>query len=83
MSSKGQLHVPIEVRRKLGLREGMRMRIVVRGADVVLSPINEAEAETARRIAAAWTVRTGRDLVEELHESRRRERRRDRARAPR
>ena len=38
VSSKGQVTIPIEVRRRLGLKEGSRVDFVIEHGDIVLRP---------------------------------------------
>ena len=38
VSSKGQVTVPIEIRKRLGVKGGDRLRFVVKEGDVVLRP---------------------------------------------
>lgn len=38
MTSKGQVTIPIEIRQRLGLRQGMRIAFVVEGDHAVLRP---------------------------------------------
>ena len=81
LSSKGQIVIPAEVRRRSGLRAGDAL--VVRpgaGREIVFSPIEESSRDLdkalqeARKWFSSWMRRTGRDPLEELHERRRKER---------
>ena len=54
LSSKGQLVLPVEVRRQLGLAQGERLTIEVRGDEVVLRP-----ARRARRYRTARHPKSG------------------------
>ncbi len=38
ISSKGQITVPLEIRRRLGLKEGDRVEFVVEGEKTVIRP---------------------------------------------
>lgn len=38
VSSKGQVTIPIEIRRRLGLKEGARVEFVVEQGDTILRP---------------------------------------------
>ena len=80
LSSKGQLVIPAALRRKLGLKTGQALAVRA-GAhrDIVLSPAEEASQglDAMLRQARSWADGRGRDLVEELHERRRRERTRE------
>jgi bifunctional DNA-binding transcriptional regulator/antitoxin component of YhaV-PrlF toxin-antitoxin module len=80
LSSKGQLVIPAPLRRKLGLKTGQALAGRT-GAhrEIVFSPA-EADLqglETMLRRARSWAASRRRDLVEELHERRRRERERE------
>ena len=83
LSSKGQLVIPAALRRKLGLKTGHAL--AVRGGagrEIVITPA-EADSqalERALRRARSWTAGRRRDLVDELHRRRERERRRTRGR---
>lgn len=80
ISSKGQIVIPASVRRQLGLKAGQSLTVRTgRGRQVVLLPVEDGapDVEDMLRRARAWVTRTGRDLVEELHERRRAERARE------
>ena len=79
LSSKGQLVIPVPLRRQLGLKTGQAL--VVRSGphrQIVLSPAgaDSQGLEMMLRRARSWAGSRRRDLVEELHERRRRERER-------
>jgi AbrB family looped-hinge helix DNA binding protein len=80
LSSKGQLVIPAPLRRKLGLKTGqaLAVRIGTR-REIVLSPAESDSLglETMLRRARSWTAGRHRNLVEELHDRRRRERERE------
>jgi AbrB family looped-hinge helix DNA binding protein len=80
LSSKGQLVIPAALRRKLGLKAGQALA-VRSGAhrEIVLSPAeaDEQGVDTMLRRARSWAPSRRRDLVEELHQRRRRERERE------
>ncbi|MBI3181451.1 MAG: AbrB/MazE/SpoVT family DNA-binding domain-containing protein [Myxococcales bacterium] len=83
ISSKGQVVIPASIRKELGLKTGRTLRVrSTSKKEIVLSlpEANEAFIEEFRRRAAEWAKRTGRDLVEELHERRRKEREEERRR---
>ncbi|MBI3184471.1 MAG: AbrB/MazE/SpoVT family DNA-binding domain-containing protein [Myxococcales bacterium] len=82
LSSKGQVVIPADLRRQLGLTAGAILRIRATSArEVVLSAgEEELDIEAARRDLEKWSIRTGRDLVEELHAARRRARAEEAAR---
>jgi len=83
LSSKGQLVIPAALRRTLGLRAGQALA-VRSGArrEIVLSPaeVDEQSVDIMLRRARSWAPARRRDLVEELHQRRRRERAREAAR---
>ena len=76
ISSKGQIVIPADVRRELGLKTGGTLRLKTTSArEIVLSAKpEELDVEAIRDKFADWCRRTGRDLVEELHEARRKAR---------
>jgi AbrB family looped-hinge helix DNA binding protein len=43
ISSKGQITVPIEIRRRLGLKEGDRVEFVVEGEKTIMRPAQPAK----------------------------------------
>jgi AbrB family looped-hinge helix DNA binding protein len=43
VSTKGQITVPIEIRRRLGLREGDRVEFVIDNGQTVLRPARSSE----------------------------------------
>ncbi len=51
LSSKGQIVIPLEVRREVGLREGERLDVAARADGIVLTRVTE---RTARRGWRAW-----------------------------
>ncbi len=80
LSSKGQVVIPAEVRRRLGLQAGQVLAVRTgSGRELILAPVEDdatAVDEMLRR-TRAWAARSGRDLVEELHQRRRQERERE------
>ena len=79
LSSKGQLVIPASLRRKLGLTTGQALAVRA-GADreIVLSPAetDSEDIEMLLRRTRSWAPAHRRDLVEELHQRRQRERER-------
>ena len=80
LSSKGQLVIPASLRRRLGIKTGQALAVRTgTRREIVLSPAEDdslgLEAMLGR--ARAWAGARRRDLVEELHDRRRRERARD------
>jgi len=43
ISSKGQVTVPLEIRVRLGLKEGDRLEFVVEGGNTIIRPLRAAE----------------------------------------
>lgn len=43
LSSKGQVTIPLEVRKKLGLREGDKVEFVSEKGQIILRPVRGAE----------------------------------------
>jgi AbrB family looped-hinge helix DNA binding protein len=77
LSSKGQLVIPALVRRQLGLRTGQALAIRTGPRrEIVLGPAEEESSSLDAMLARArsWSQARERDLVEELHDRRRRER---------
>lgn len=78
LSSKGQLVLPANIRRRLGLATGRLLRLRTQGdTKLTLSLLDEESVSLDEMLARArsWAKTSGRDLVEELHERRRAERR--------
>jgi AbrB family looped-hinge helix DNA binding protein len=79
LSSKGQIVIPVTLRRRFGLKTGQLLVLRDREGEIALRPVERAHAElqAALKRARAWVRRSGRDLVEELHARRRAEHARD------
>jgi AbrB family looped-hinge helix DNA binding protein len=81
LSSRGQVVIPAAIRRRLRLTAGEPLLVETGppGERVVILR-GQSRDEVRERVARAcsWFERTGRDLVEELHESRRQARKRER-----
>ena len=80
LSSKGQLVIPAALRRRLGLKTGQALAVRTgAGGKIVLSPAESDSqgVEMMLRKARSWVVARRRDLVEELHQRRQRERERE------
>ena len=83
LSSKGQVVIPAGVRRALGWQPGERLSVEVGPAGdraLVLRRRAPDDAEPALARGYDWLERSKLDLVETLHESRRRARARERRR---
>jgi AbrB family looped-hinge helix DNA binding protein len=83
LSSRGQVVIPAAIRRRLRLAAGEPL-LVETGPPgervIILRGQGRDEARERLAHAYSWFERTGRDLVEELHESRRQARARERVR---
>jgi AbrB family looped-hinge helix DNA binding protein len=76
VSSKGQVVLPADVRRELGLVSGRQLRLTREGTKIILTPVEatgRSSATALRKIRSAARAHS-RDGVQELHERRRRER---------
>lgn len=81
LSSKGQIVIPADVRRRAKLRAGDAL-VVRSGArrEIIFTPAEELSQDLdkvlrdARKWFASWKKKTGRDPLEEFHERRRKER---------
>ena len=80
VSSKGQIVIPVAVRRRLGLKTGQPLVICANTQDEIVlrraDPDADAVYEMLRRLRAA-ARKLGGDPLRELHERRRRERARE------
>jgi AbrB family looped-hinge helix DNA binding protein len=77
ISSKGQIVIPAELRRAMGLTVGGELRVRLDSPRKLVLTVPEYDEDELRAIFAKseeWTRKTGRDLVEELHHRRRQER---------
>jgi AbrB family looped-hinge helix DNA binding protein len=85
LSTKGQVVLPAAIRRQLMLHEGDEMTVEVSPDDpatILLRVERLGDVDRVLEEGARWFERVGRDLVEELHAGRRRERARERRRRP-
>jgi len=83
LSSRGQVVIPATIRRQLKLTVGEELQVEVAGPGaraIILRKGTKREMEERIARAYSWFQKTGRDLVEELHESRRKARTRERDR---
>jgi AbrB family looped-hinge helix DNA binding protein len=62
ISSKGQITVPLEIRRRLGLKEGDRVEFVVDDGRTILRPARNAENPFEKYIGAAPGFRSRREI---------------------
>jgi AbrB family looped-hinge helix DNA binding protein len=68
MSTKGQVVIPADIRRALGLRRRARFLVAARDGAIILTPVAEAGW---RELEGA--LRSGRSLTVEIEAERRRE----------
>jgi len=82
LSSKGQVVIPAEIRRRLGMSAGDRLTIEVQNGSgaVTLRPLAAHDLQDSIRKAEAWFASEAVDPVEQLHAMRREARTRERAR---
>lgn len=62
ISSKGQITVPLEIRRRLGLREGDRVEFVVEGDRTVLRPAQQPQNPFEKYAGALPAFRSKREM---------------------
>jgi antitoxin PrlF len=62
ISSKGQITVPLEIRRRLGLKEGDRVEFVVEGERTVIRPAHPAENPFEKYAGALPAFRSEREI---------------------
>ena len=81
VSSKGQIVLPADLRRELGIESGRALRVRRAGRDIILSLADEhSDVRAMLTVTRAWAKRSRNDPIAELHERRRRERVRERRR---
>ncbi len=64
LSSKGQITVPQEIRRRLGVRAGDRVEFAVEGGRVVLRPARGGADPLAKYVGALGTFPGGRREIQ-------------------
>ena len=74
MSSKGQIVIPARIRRELGLKTGRVLRLRATNPRQIVLSLPEDEPESLDEMLKRSRAWKGPDLVEELHQMRRRER---------
>jgi antitoxin PrlF len=62
ISSKGQITVPLEIRRRLGLKEGDRVEFVVEGERTILRPAHPPENPFDRYLGVLPAFRSKREI---------------------
>ena len=70
ISTKGQITVPLEVRRRLGLKEGDRVEFVVDNGQTVLRPARSSENPFERYIGKLPAFESAREINEWVAELR-------------
>ncbi len=80
VTPKGQIVIPVSLRRKYGLRKGSRVRVHEEGGRIVVQPLTPeyVEAKLDRLCGAL----RGLPLLQDLAEERAREKERENARVP-
>ena len=63
ISSKGQITVPLDVRKRLGLREGDRVEFITEGTATILRPARGAPNPFEEYVGALQTFPGGRDEI--------------------
>ena len=63
ISSKGQITVPLEVRKRLGLRAGDRVEFVTEGMVTIIRPVRGAPNLFEKYAGALQTFPGGRDEI--------------------
>jgi AbrB family looped-hinge helix DNA binding protein len=66
VSPKGQITIPIEIRRRLGIKPRDRVAMQVEGAVVTLTPAPPADLEASYQAVPALTRRRTLDEIEAL-----------------
>jgi antitoxin PrlF len=62
ISSKGQITVPLEIRRRLGLKEGDRVEFVVDGERTIMRPAQAAKNPFEKYAGALPAFRSKREI---------------------
>ncbi len=63
ISSKGQITVPLEIRKRLGLREGDRVDFITEGPTTIIRPARGAPNPFEAYAGALQTFPKGRDEI--------------------
>lgn len=72
VTSKGQLVIPIRLRRRYGIKAGTKIRFIERGKEIVLQPLTPAYIRSLRGVLKDYPSLT-RDLLEERARDKERE----------
>lgn len=63
LSSKGQITVPLEIRRRLGLKEGDRVEFVVEGERTIIRPAQPPEDPFKKYVGVLPAFRSRREIA--------------------
>ncbi len=72
-SSKGQIVIPVEIRRKLGIKSGQKVYMTLKGKEAVITPLPEDPIKALRGILKGKPSMTEALLVERNNETEREE----------
>lgn len=72
VTSKGQLVIPIRLRRRYGIKAGTRVRFIEKGQEIVLQPLTPAYIRSLRGLLKDYPSLT-RELLEERAKDKERE----------
>jgi antitoxin PrlF len=70
LSSKGQITVPLEIRRRLGLKEGDRVEFVVEGEWTIIRPAQPQKNPFMKYVGVLPSFRSEREIKEWLRDLR-------------
>jgi len=56
VSSKGQIVIPREVRKKMGMKGGEKLLVLTRDGDILLRRTNEASEDINKKLEKVFTV---------------------------
>jgi AbrB family looped-hinge helix DNA binding protein len=62
LSSKGQITIPLEIRRRLGLKEGDRVEFVVEGERTIIRPARSPKNPFEKYVGALPAFRSEREM---------------------
>lgn len=72
VTSKGQLVIPIRLRRRYGIKAGTRVRFIEKGKEIILQPLTPAYIRSLRGLLKDYPSLT-RELLEERARDKERE----------
>jgi antitoxin PrlF len=64
LSSKGQITVPLEIRRRMGLKEGDRVEFVVEGERTIMRPARPPESPFTKYVGALPAFGSKREILD-------------------